>query len=520
VTLAIVIAAAVDEEDRPTAALRLSGDSEVPVFDRLRGQLAALGADDVELLVPRKHVDAFADASAHVVDTEDLADTLREVARLARENDGPLILAAGDVVAHREALAGLAAAPGDGTGALVEQADAADGAAAGGETTANPAHPSVRVEHARVVSAASAYHWVTLPNARFLGVLRVGAADLPRLAVAAEELAELADEYGEDAGTRVGDPVGLLLVGLVRGGVAVTARDVRALTACRVTGEEPLRATERRIAETDEERVRLESAVKRDDGLFATYAVSTYSRYIARWAARRGLSPNAVTFISLGVGVLAALWFSSGTRAGLIAGAAFLYASFVLDCVDGQLARYTRRFSPLGAWLDTIGDRAKEYIAYAGLAVGSAAGGFGEAWGLAIAAVLLQTLRHMIEFSYAAAAPAQVAAPPRRSPRAHGDGLDDHVTVPSQAGTVPRQRTGEALGRSVVSLSRGVEARGRLRWIKKLAVLPIGERFALVSVLAAATTPRITFIVLLSWGGLAACYTLTGRVSRSLARRP
>lgn len=511
-TLAMVIATAVDEQDRPTAALRLSDEAGVPVFDRLRGQLLALGADDVELLVLRKHVDAFADASARVVDADDLAEALREVARLARETDGPLILAAGDVVAHREALAGLVAAPGDGSGALVETIGADD------DGVADPARPSVRVEHGRVVSAASAYHWVTMPNARSLGVLRISGADLPRLAVAADAMAELVGEYGEDAETRLGDPVGLLLVGLVRGGVRVAARDVRVLTARRVTSEEALRGTERRIAGTDEERVRLESAVKGDDGLFTTYAVSTYSRYIARWAARRGLSPNTITFINLGVAVLAALWFSSGTRAGLVAGAVFLYAAFVLDCVDGQLARYARKFSPLGAWLDATGDRAKEYIAYAGLAVGSTMGGFGDAWGLAVAAMLLQTLRHMIDFSYAAAAVTDVATLPRRSVREHGDGLDDHVSVPAQAGTVPRQRSGSGLGRSVVRLSRSFDSRGWLRWVKKVVVLPIGERFALICVLAAVTTPRITFVVLLSWGGLAACYTLAGRVFRSLAR--
>ena len=514
-TLAMVIATAVDEEDRPTAALRLSDDAGASVFDRLRGQLLSLGAGDVELLVLRKNMDAFADASARVVDADDPAGALREVARLARETDGPLIVAAGDVVAHREALAGLVAAPGDSTGALVETIRAADDGAA------DPARPSVRVEHDRVVSAASAYHWVTMPNARSLGVLRIAAADLPRLAAAADELAELAGEYGEygeDTEKRLGDPVGLLLVGLVRGGVRVAARDVRVLTARRVTSGQALRDTERRIAGTDEERVRLESAVKGDDGLFTTYAVSTYSRYIARWAARRGLSPNTITFSNLGVAVLAALWFSSGTRAGMIAGAVFLYAAFVLDCVDGQLARYARKFSPLGAWLDATGDRAKEYIAYAGLAVGSATGGFGDAWGLAIAAMLVQTLRHMIDFSYAGAVVTDVAALPRRSLRDHGDGLDDHVSVPAQAGTVPRQRSGAALGRSVVRLSRSLDSRGWLRWVKKVIVLPIGERFALICVLAAATTPRITFVALLAWGGLAACYTLAGRVFRSLAR--
>lgn len=515
-TLAIVLATAVDAEYRSTAALRLSGDADVPVYERLRGQLVALGAGDVELVVRRKQMDVFADASAHVVDAEDLAGALREVARLAHETEGPLVLAAGDVVAHGEALAGLVAAPGDATGALVETIGVAD------SNATNSASPPVRVEHGRIVSAASLYHWVTLPNARSLGVLRVRDADRPRLAAAADELAELAAEYAGDAESRIGDPVSLLLVGLVRDGVKVAARDVRTLTARRVTSEETLRETERKIAATDEDRVRLESAVKGDDGFFTTYAVSTYSRYIARWAARRGMSPNTVTFINMGVAVLASLCFATGMRAGLIVGAVLLYFAFVLDCVDGQLARYARKFSTLGAWLDATGDRAKEYIAYAGLAVGSTMGGLGDVWGLATAAMLLQTVRHMIDFSYAGAVTTEVAEMPRRAVREHGDGLGDHVTGSdaAQGGAYARKRTGAAAaaGRVVVRLSRGFDSHGLLRWFKKIVVLPIGERFALVCVLAAATTPRITFIAVLSWGGLAACYTLAGRVFRSLAR--
>jgi Family of unknown function (DUF5941) len=55
-----------------------------------------------------------------------------------------------------------------------------------------------------------------------------------------------------------------------------------------------------------------------------------------------------------------------------------------------------------------------------------------------------------------------------------------------------------------------------VRWIKKMIAFPIGERFAAIAITAALFTPRVTFIVLLSWGGVAALYTQTGRVLRSL----
>jgi hypothetical protein len=52
-----------------------------------------------------------------------------------------------------------------------------------------------------------------------------------------------------------------------------------------------------------------------------------------------------------------------------------------------------------------------------------------------------------------------------------------------------------------------------------MIVLPIGERWAMIAVLTAATTPRITFYALLVGCAFAATYTTAGRVLRSLTRR-
>ncbi len=49
-----------------------------------------------------------------------------------------------------------------------------------------------------------------------------------------------------------------------------------------------------------------------------------------------------------------------------------------------------------------------------------------------------------------------------------------------------------------------------------MIAFPIGERFAVISITAALFDARVTFIVLLIWGGVAAAYSLAGRVLRSL----
>ena len=72
------------------------------------------------------------------------------------------------------------------------------------------------------------------------------------------------------------------------------------------------------------------------------------------------------------IGIGAAVAFAFGTRPGLIAGAVLLQIAFTFDCVDGQLARYTHTFTRLGAWLDSVFDRGKEYVVFAGLAIGAA----------------------------------------------------------------------------------------------------------------------------------------------------
>ncbi|KKD09918.1 DUF5941 domain-containing protein [Streptomyces sp. WM6386] len=237
------------------------------------------------------------------------------------------------------------------------------------------------------------------------------------------------------------------------------------------------------VADVDDEAVRLKSAVKSRDGFFTTHFISPYSRYIARWCARRGLTPNQVTTASLLTALIAAGSAATGTRAGFIAAGVLLIASFVLDCVDGQIARYSLQYSTLGAWLDATFDRAKEYAYYAGLALGAARGG-DDVWALALGAMILQTCRHVVDFSF------------------------NEANHDATANTSP-----------TAALSDKLDSVGWTVWIRRMIVLPIGERWAMIAILTAATTPRITFYALLIGCAFAATYTTAGRVLRSLTRK-
>lgn len=486
----------------PAAAQRWEGTT---VLRRLVDQLASLGVTSVAVLT-RPGLAAALEPSldgaapdVRIVTSASVAEDLLAVAELAGGGRGGVLVAPADTVTQREALAGLLANPSFPTVALLGD----DG------------RVGVRTERGRLVSAESPYHVVHRPNSMFLGALQVGAADRATLAAAATRLAELAE--AREAADGVEAVPALLTVGLVRSGVTVGEAPLRRLFWARpLSGPEVERAAVE-IGGYDEERVRLDMAVKASDGFFTSFFVSPYSKYITRWAARHGLTPNQVTVVSMAIGVLAAAAFATGTRAGLVAGAVLLQIAFTADCVDGQLARYTRTFSRFGAWLDSIFDRTKEYAVYAGLAIGAAHSG-DPVWLLAGSALTLQTVRHAFDFSYGGLEREGIQAAPQRPLEDPWDGRGPAPSDRSAAveAPAPPERASPTAAARALTAWRRLDSMPGLIWVKRILAFPIGERFAAISITAALFTPRTTFVVLLACGGVSALYGLTGRLLRSL----
>src|SRR4051794_637203 len=441
-----------------------------------------------------------------------------EVARIARFSPGGLLVGHGDVITHDSVL-----------GALLTDPRVASGVLAAGEKVGLPRSWGMRTDRGRVLSVASPFHSVWEPNNSFLGFVKVTGPAVAVLAAVAERLAAV--EWPSDLEE---DVPALLTVGLVRSGVHLNQSFVGKLFWTRVASADDVEPALRELARYDEDKVQLDSAVKPVDGFFTTFFVSPYSKYIARWAARRGLTPNAVTSISMAVGVCAAAAFAVGTRAWLIAGALLLQAAFTLDCVDGQLARYTLTFSKFGAWLDSVFDRGKEYVVFAGLAIGASRAG-DPVWVLAGAALTLQVLRHAFDFSFAASEQKEMGEAPQRplddpwdgaGPRPARDVVSPDParerTFPPPEGLVAisdrtADRTAQMIsssgGGNVRPQSQGAEdappaappvpptaaplatrilVRWRrlnrlpgLIWIKRMLPFPIGERFAAISITAA-----------------------------------
>jgi phosphatidylglycerophosphate synthase len=99
---------------------------------------------------------------------------------------------------------------------------------------------------------------------------------------------------------------------------------------------------------------------------------------------RMGLTPNALTVLGFGISVLAAI--AAGNQAWILAGVLVIFGG-VFDLFDGALARATNKVSRLGAFLDSVFDRAGEAVLYLGIAIGCLSADFNAGAILAAAAM-------------------------------------------------------------------------------------------------------------------------------------
>ncbi|MBB4929993.1 phosphatidylglycerophosphate synthase [Lipingzhangella halophila] len=80
-------------------------------------------------------------------------------------------------------------------------------------------------------------------------------------------------------------------------------------------------------------------------------------RLVRATANRTRITPNQLTIAALFCGLGAAACFAFGLWPFLIAGAVLYYLCFLLDCMDGKLARLTDQETLFGSWMDYVFDR-------------------------------------------------------------------------------------------------------------------------------------------------------------------
>ncbi len=313
---------------------------------------------------------------------------------------------------------------------------------------------------ARLLSAGGTAAF-TLPDQS--GALVVDTPDLGALADSAEALA---------SGPTVADPLGALLAELARRGVSTRVLD----------------------------------ASPDGEGLFAQVLADPVARSLARWSLARGLAPSSLCGISLGLGLVAAAWFSAPALSTRWSGILALAGAFVAGRAGSFVAASERQDEPTLGWRPALGWRPglnwlstaigllNEFAVYGALAFStqavrgeSAAAGDGlngiwghsllhtfagtwcgsgptGVWRLALAAMGMLGIRRLTELCYDQAA----------------DGRGMHRTV--------------------------------MRRIEQAITFPAGERYAVIAVTVVLFGPRVTFLALLCLGAISAAYVLTGRV--------
>ncbi|MFM7463843.1 MAG: CDP-alcohol phosphatidyltransferase family protein, partial [Actinomycetota bacterium] len=330
----------------------------------------------------------------------------------------------------------------------------------------------IYVRNKLVRSIATSIHDCPAANRVFLGIVRLSQGDRDRIVQALNQ-----------ANSREFEAIpvaNLVVLALVRSAIAISPVSID-----KAEWQNPARGRNGRVRElttSKARRLKLNLANRSNDGFFSVLVLRRLSKPLTAFSVKFGISPNLITLISLLVGFYAAYLFS---QSQYLAGAIFFQLSLIIDCSDGEVARYTRKFSDFGRWFDASTDRVKEYLVYASLAYSA-----GEKWWIfAIALMTLQTIRHLSDYTFAA---------------------------------ISQEREGGLIARDISLRDDGYsspEWRGESDfkyWVKKILNLPIGERWLAISVLAAIGGGALVFPGMLFLGLVSIFYAWLTRIRRTL----
>lgn len=104
-------------------------------------------------------------------------------------------------------------------------------------------------------------------------------------------------------------------------------------------------------------------------------------RPLSRLLVRTPVTPNAISIASTLLGLVAAFLFAQGAPALAVIAAVVFQLSAVVDCVDGDVARAVFKETPIGKWVDLVGDQVVHIAVFVGIARGCVVAGYGPAAG-------------------------------------------------------------------------------------------------------------------------------------------
>lgn len=155
-----------------------------------------------------------------------------------------------------------------------------------------------------------------------------------------------------------------------------------ALPTCDVAAENrpQFRIESNRDAERAEDWL-WQSCRKDIDGIVARHLNRYVSLTISRWLAPTSVTPNAISYFTFSLGILAGVLAALGGWIAFAAAGVVFQINSIIDGCDGELARVKYEFSLRGEWLDTLSDDFSDVFFWTGLGIG-AWHSFDAPWGL------------------------------------------------------------------------------------------------------------------------------------------
>ena len=171
------------------------------------------------------------------------------------------------------------------------------------------------------------------------------------------------------------------------------------------------------------------------------------ARLVRQVAPYRWITPNVLTLIATIFGIGAAVCFAIGDRWYLVAGALLFHLSFVVDCMDGKIARLNGTGTMFGQWLDFVLDRVRVFFIALALFGGQyvQTGEVAYLWLMAVA-VFLDLFRYLNSSQMAKVRRSmsdqlsELRPPEPVQPQSAAEMAEPNDEMPEQAGNVSAKR--------------------------------------------------------------------------------
>jgi phosphatidylglycerophosphate synthase len=121
----------------------------------------------------------------------------------------------------------------------------------------------------------------------------------------------------------------------------------------------------------------LRSLIKAEEGFMSRHVERKISLFLTRTLVKTPITPNAMTLVSVAVGLAGAACFLVWARPWHVAGALLFLAHSILDGCDGEIARLKFLESRWGGLLDFWGDNVVHSAVFACLGIGWSRAGAG-----------------------------------------------------------------------------------------------------------------------------------------------